>query len=224
MTHGGDTHSLDGTTRERIKALSEELINNSYKTGVSRRVMIPKKDPSQKRPLTVLSAQDKIVCNAIYLVLMYIYEGTMTLTGSIHRKLEASGRKPFFRNSSHGFRPFRSCHSALNTTLTWGLVDWFIKLDIKKCFDRIDQKRLNNIMRERIDDEKLFNTINQIFKAKVASLEAGGPDTSQGRGVPQGNPLSPLLANIYLHKLDEKMDKLKEETNKGKPTSETTTE
>ncbi len=226
-TPGGDSleleHSIDGTTRERIKTLSDELKSNSYKTGVSRRVMIPKKDPSQKRPLTVLSSQDKIVCNAIYLVLTYVYEGTMSLEGGSRKKLEVGGRRPFFKNSSHGFRPFRSCHSALNTTLTWGLVDWFINLDIKKCFDRIDQKRLINIMRERIDDEKLFNLLNQIFKAKVLSLETGGPDTSQGNGQ-RSCTLSPLLANIYLHKLDEKMDKLKEETDRGEPTSETTPE
>lgn len=185
---GGDTHSLDGMTRERIKTLSDCVRRTHYKTGVSRRVMIPKKDPSQKRPLTILSAQDKIVCNAIYHVLTYVYEGTMTLTGGTHRKLEVSGRKPFFQNSSHGFRPFRSCHSALNTTLTWGLVDWFLKLDIKKCFDRIDQKRLNNIMRERIEDEKLLNLLNQIFKAKVSSLESGGPDTGQGRALAMPAP------------------------------------
>lgn len=84
--------------------------------------MIPKKDPTQKRPLTVLSAQDKIVCNAIYLVLTYVYEGTIT-TGKGKEKLEISGRAPFFKNTRHGFRPYRSCHSALNTIMTWGLVD-----------------------------------------------------------------------------------------------------
>lgn len=228
MTPGGDSHSLEGTSRQRIETLSNELKNNSYKTGTSRRVMIPKKDPSQKRPLTVLSAQDKIVCNAIYLVLTYVYEGIMIL-GDGTKKFEASGRMSFFKNSSHGFRPYcathhRSCHSALNTTMTWGLVDWFINLDIKKCFDTIDQKRLINIMRERIDDEQFFSLLNKMFKAKILSLEAGGPDTSQGKGVAEGDTLSPLLANIYLHKLDEKMAALKKDIDKGEPTSETTPE
>lgn len=79
-------------------------------------------------------------------------------------------------------------------------------------------------MRERINDEQLFNLLNKMFNAKVLFLETGGPDTSQGKGTPQGNPLSPLLANIYLHKLDEKMAAIKEDVDKGKPTSETTLE
>lgn len=223
MTPGGDSHSLEGSSRQRIETLSNELKKNSYKTGTSRRVMMPQKDPTQKRPLTVLSAQHKIVCNAIYLALTYVYEGTTILVDGI-KKLEANGRKPFLKNCSHGFRPYRSCHSALNTTMTWGLVDWFINLDIKKCFDTIDQKRLINILKERIDDEQLFSLLNKMFKAKILFTESGGADTSRDKGAPQGNPLSALLANIYLHKLDEKMATLKKDIDKGEPTSETTPE
>ena len=222
LTPGGYSKSIEGTSMEKIRKLSESLKENVYQTGISRRVMITKKNPKEKRPLTVLSAQDKIVSNAIYLVLQYVYEGPRCLKG--YNKVEISSREPYFMNSSHGFRPGRSCHSAVGTTLTWGLVSWYVDVDIRKCDDSIDQKRLINILNERLDDRRLFDLLNSLFKAEVLFKERGGPDTSAGLGVPQGNPLSPLLANIYLHKLDDKMADLKKEIDKGQPSSRTTPE
>ena len=222
LTPGGDSMSLERTSKGKIRNLSKSLKENLYQTRISRRVMIPKKDPKEKRPLTVLSAQDKIVSNAIYLVLQYVYEGYKCPKGD--NQVGMSSREPYFMNSSHGFRPGRSCHSALNTTLTWGLVSWYIDVDIRKYYDSIDHKRLINILNERIDDARLFDLLNSLFKAKVLFKERGGPYTSTGLGVPQGNPLSPLLANIYLHKLDEKMAELKKEIDKGQPSSRTTLE
>lgn len=214
-TKAGDCSSLDGITLEKLETLSKQLLNGSWRPGISRRIMIPKKTPGEFRPLTIVPAFDKIVCNAIKLVISYIYEPSAA-TKFVPPQLQ-------FAVSSHGSRPLRSCHSALNVTLTWGLSSWLIKGDISKCYDTIDQKRLYNILRKLINDQMLIDVLCKVFSGTVKNLEAGGPDCSKGIGVPQGNPLSPLLANIYLSELDYFVAALKGEHDKGKPgTNETT--
>lgn len=210
-TQAGDESTLDGMTLAKLQELSNQLLEGSWKPGVSRRVMIPNKKAGEFRPLTIVPATDKIVSNAIKLVIGYIYEPCPGTT--------YVGSEKQFTASSHGFRPNRGCHSALNVTLTWGLCPWMIQGDIAKCYDTIDQKRLYNIMGKVLDDQMLIDTIANIFTAPVKNLKAGGPDCSTGKGVPQGNPLSPLLANIYLSELDRFVLSLKKEYDKGKPIS-----
>ena len=86
-----------------------------------------------------------------------------------------------------------------------------------KCYDSIDQKRLISIFKKSFDDQLFIDTLNKILKTPVKGVEQGGPDTSQGTGVLQGNPLSPVLANIYLNEFDHFMDSLKKEVDKGTP-------
>ena len=151
--------------------------------------MVLKKKKGEFRPLTILAPMDKIVASAMKIVLNVIFEK--------HKSLDTLHKNRYFHNSSHGFRPNKGCHSALDVTITRGLAPWFIKADIMKCYDTIDQKRLISILKESFDDQIFIDTLNKIFKTQVKGGEQGGPDTSQGIGVPQGNPLSPVLANVY---------------------------
>ena len=212
---GRDSSTLDGMNLERLQRLAEELIDGSWQAGIARRVMIPKPGTNDKRPLTVLSPYDKIVANAMKIVLNMIFER--------RKGLDRLPNDRYFHTSSHGLRPDRGCHSALDTTITWGLSPWLIKVDIKKCYDSIDQKRLVSILCESIDDQFMVDTLYKFFNMPVKNLDLGGPDTSKGVGVPQGNPLSLFLANVYLNELDHFIDLLKKEVDKGSP-GETTKE
>jgi len=207
LTAGGDQNTIDGMNVERIKKLSAALKEGTWLPGKARRVMIPKKDPTKMRPLTILSGDDKIVNQAIKSVLTVIYEGA---TGE-----EMADKTARFENSSHAFRPNKGCHTALQRTTTWGLVSWYMKVDIVLFYDRIDQNRLINLINRHIDDQVITDTIRKQFNMEVVGLEKGGPDTSKGKGIPQGSPLSPLLANIYLDPLDKKMREIKFVSDKG---------
>lgn len=207
-TQGNDEGSLDGLNLKRIIKDSKMLLNGSWKPGKAKRILIPKKEAGEFRPLTMLSPPDKIVANAIKIVLNLIFEQ--------HKGLDVLPKDKYFLNSSHGFRPNRGCHSAMNVTMTWGLSPWFIKADIRKCYDNIDQKRLISILNESLKSQILVDTLYKLFNAPVIGVEKGGPDTSKGIGIPQGNPLSPILANIYMNEFDHYMETLKKEIDKGK--------
>jgi retron-type reverse transcriptase len=209
ITPGGDETTIDGMNLGRIKRLAKELKEGHWKPGKARRILIPKKDPNKLRPLTILSGDDKIVNQAIKNVLTIIYEDPgVTNCGQVEQSIR-------FENSSHAFRPNRGCHTALQKTTTWGLVSWYSKVDIVKFYDSVDQNRLFNLMKRHIDDRVIEDTIRKQFNIKVIGLEKGGPDTSKGKGIPQGSPLSPLLANIYLDPLDKEMRRIKIISDKG---------
>lgn len=112
-TEGGDSSTLDGMNLERLQKLSKELLKGSWRAGIARRVMIPKPGTNDRRPLTVLSPYDKIVANAMKIVLNMIFER--------HKGLDKLPNDRYFHTFSHGFRPNRGCHSALDITITWGL-------------------------------------------------------------------------------------------------------
>ena len=210
-TKGGESTTLNDMNLERVLNLSKELKNGSWRAGTARRVMISKLGTDDRRPLTVLSLYDKIVASAIKIVLNAIFEK--------HKGLDKLPKERYFHTFSHGFRPNRGCHSALDVTVTWGLSPWLIKGDIKKCYDFIDQKRLVSILCKSVEDQILVDTLYKLFNMPVKDLNLGGSDTSKDVGVLQGNPLSPFLVNVYLNELDHFMDQLKKGVDKGSPQS-----
>ena len=197
LSPGSSEVTLDGLSEKWFKETSERLANGSYQFEPARRVMIPKPDKPGLRPLTISGSRDKIVQQAMKMVLEQVYE-------------------PKFLDTSHGFRPSRGCHSALESIrMNWTGISWFLEFDVEKCYDSIDRHRLVSILKEDINDQRFIGLIFKLFNAGVIGWKEGlGPDPSQG--VSQGSVLSPLLANIYLHKLDEEVAAITFEYQKGK--------
>ena len=195
MTLGVDGKSLDGMSEKRINALIESLKDFSYQPNPARRVYIEKKNSTKKRPLGIPSTEDKLVQEVVKMILESIYE-------------------PNFSDYSHGFRPNRSCHSALQQIQNqFTGITWFVEGDIHACFDSFDHHVLVNILRERIEDENFLALIWKMLKAGYMEQWVYNCTFS---GTPQGSGVSPMLANIYLSKLDEFAERLKKEFSKGK--------
>jgi group II intron reverse transcriptase/maturase len=187
MTQGQDGKTIDGMSLERIHSLVSKVKDESYQPNPVKRIYIPKSN-GKKRPLGIPSVDDKLVQEVVRILLEAIYEGS-------------------FSPSSHGFRPNRSCHTALqNVVKTFTGVKWFIEGDIKGFFDNIDHHALINILRKSIDDEKF---INLIWKFLRAGFVDDWQFNNTYSGTPQGSIISPILSNIYLNELDEFVFKYK---------------
>lgn len=181
MTPGTDGKTIDEMSLERIKRLIVSLKDESYQPHPARRVYIPKKN-GKKRPLGIPSFEDKLVQEVIRLLLEAIYEG-------------------HFEGTSHGFRPHRSCHTALGMIQkSFAGAKWFIEGDIKGFFDNIDHNVLISILRERISDERFLRLIRKFLNAGYVEDWKYNKTYS---GTPQGGIISPILANIYLDKFDK---------------------
>lgn len=180
-TKGSDGRSIDEMSLARIETLIASLKDESYQPHPSRRVHIPKKN-GKTRPLGIPAFEDKLVQEVVRMILEAIYEG-------------------HFETTSHGFRPKRSCHTALlHIQKTFSGAKWFIEGDIKGFFDNIDHDGLVGILRERISDDRFIRLIRKFLKAGYVEDWTFHNTYS---GMPQGGIVSPILANIYLDKLDK---------------------
>jgi len=122
--------------------------------------------------------------------------------------------EPLFYDSSHGFRPGRSCHTALQPMKRgWTGAKWFVDIDIKGYFNNINHDILMALLEKRIEDKQFLNLIQDMLKAGYVEDWQYHKTYS---GTPQGGIVSPILANIYLHELDEYMEKLRQEFDQGK--------
>ena len=162
-----------------IQSLSDE----SYMPKPVRRTYIPKKRGSHKmRPLGIPTFTDKLVQEVLRMILESVYE-------------------PIFSKNSHGFRPQRSCHTALNSLKKeFTGVGWFVEGDIKGCFDNINHHVLVDIIGRKIKDARLIKLVWKFLRAGyMEDWQYNGTYS----GCPQGGIISPLLANIYLNELDK---------------------
>jgi group II intron reverse transcriptase/maturase len=181
MTKGTDSQTIDEMSLDRIEKLIDAIRNESYQPRPSRRTYIPKKN-GKKRPLGIPAFDDKLVQEVIRMILEAIYEGS-------------------FEHSSHGFRPQRSCHTALmQITKSFNGAKWFIEGDIKGFFDNINHDVLIGILQERISDERFIRLIRKFLNAGYIEDWVYHKTYS---GTPQGGIVSPILANIYLDRLDK---------------------
>ncbi|MBO0793959.1 MAG: group II intron reverse transcriptase/maturase [Ktedonobacteraceae bacterium] len=185
---GFNTPGTDGIRGEdleekQIEQLAEKLRTGTYQPTPVRRVYIPKRN-GKLRPLGLPSAEDKVVQNAIKMVLEPIYECV-------------------FRDCSHGFRPERSCQTALRAYLRSGTPTWTIEGDLKSYFDTVHHGLLLTILRKKIADERLLELIHRFLKAGYVEDWCWHETWS---GVPQGGVLSPLLSNVMLHEFDQYME------------------
>lgn len=187
MTPGIVPTTLDGMSEEVIGEIIEKIKNGTFDFQPGRRVNIPKAN-GKTRPLTIAPPRDKLVQEGIRMILEAIYE-------------------PAFSEYSHGFRPNRSCHSALKMlNQKFRVAKWFIEGDITKCFDSIDHKILIKILEERIVDWKFIGIIRKALNAGYFEFNRYSQSVA---GTPQGSIISPILANIYLNKLDEFIEELR---------------
>lgn len=186
---------VDGITIDRFKkdschrllAVKERLKNGNYQPKPVKRVWIPKPGRKEKRPLGIPAVIDRVVQQALRMVIEPIFE---------HR----------FAEHSYGFRPGRSCHDALRR-VHGQLVKGYhhvVDIDIKGYFDAIDQDQLLSMVKEEIADGGIIELIEKFLKAGV--LEENGELGETHMGTPQGGVISPLLANLYLNDLDHRME------------------
>lgn len=194
MTPGLNPSTLDGISLEVFLKTISSLKDGSFQFSPGRRVLIPKVSGGT-RPLTVAPPREKVVQEVMRMILEAIFE-------------------PSFSTNNHGFRPMRSCHSALRQVKTqFGAASFFIEGDISKCFDSFDHHLLIKFLRERISDEKFIQLIWKALKAGYLEFH----DVKHSiTGTPQGSIISPILANIYLHSLDTFVNDLKLDFDKGK--------
>jgi len=194
LTEGVNSETIDGFSMERVDKLIQQLKNEKYQPRPARRVYIPKKNGKQ-RPLGIPSFNDKLVQEVIRLLLEAIYE-------------------PNFQTTSHGFRPNRSCHTALTEiSTTFTSSRWFIEGDIRGFFDNIDHQIMIRLLEKKIDDDKFIRLIWKFLKAGYVEDWKFHKTYS---GTPQGGIISPVLSNIYLHELDTYIEKYKSKFNIGK--------
>ena len=190
-TKGANNDTADGFSEAKIANIIKSLSDETYQPTPVRRTYISKKsDPKKKRPLGIPTFTDKLVQEVLRMVLEAVYE-------------------PVFLNVSHGFRPKRSCHTALTSLKKeFNGTRWFVEGDIKGCFDTIDHAALVGFVNNKIKDARIIKLIYKFLKAGY--LEDWQYHKTYS-GTPQGGIISPLLANIYLHELDKYVMKLKAE-------------
>jgi len=188
-TRGVNDDTADGFSEEKIARITRSLSDESYMPTPARRTYI-KKSNGKMRPLGIPTFTDKLIQEVLRMILEAVYE-------------------PVFLDCSHGFRPNRSCHTALKSiTKGFNGVRWFVEGDIKGCFDNINHAKLVEIIGMKIKDARIVKLVWKLLKAGYCEDWKFNATYS---GTPQGGIVSPIFANIYLHELDKFVGKVAKE-------------
>lgn len=185
---GPDRQSIEEVRKhlgKLLPQLSKALKEEEYRPGEVRRVWIPKPGGGQ-RGLGIPNVVDRLVQQAVLRVMQPHID-------------------PTFDSSSHGFRPGKSCHTAIAEAK--GYVEagygWVVDMDLEKFFDRVNHQRLQASLERCLEDRRIIEVIKRMLKAKTVMPD--GVVVSNTEGTPQGGPLSPLLSNIVLSELDAEL-------------------
>ena len=164
----------------KLTDLVARMKRGAYHPHPSRRVYIPKDGRGKMRPLGISSFEDKLVEAVVAEILTQIYE-------------------PKFYNFSYGFRPERGCHMAVREVIKdvqYYYTNWVVEADIKGFFDHVDHEWMVKMLEHDIADKKFLRIIEEFLYAGIMD---NGKYLDQEKGTPQGNGISPILENIYLH-------------------------
>jgi len=182
---GMKVEALEGWLREQWPRVREELLAGTYEPAAVRRVMIPKRGGGE-RMLGIPTVSDRLIQQAILQVLQPRID-------------------PTFSEHSYGFRPGRSAHQAVEQMRDYVVEgrEWVVDIDLEKFFDRVNHDLLMGKMAKRVGDARVLRTIRRYLTAGVM---ADGVKVAMESGTPQGGPLSPLLANVYLDEVDKELE------------------
>jgi len=191
-TKGVNSDTADGFSEEKINSIINSLADETYQPKPARRTYIQKSN-GKMRPLGIPTFTDKLIQEVLRMVLEAVYE-------------------PVFLDCSHGFRPNKSCHTALKDLKhQFHGTRWFVEGDIKGCFDNVDHHKLVDVIGGKIKDARLIKLIWKLLKAGyLEDWQYHGTHS----GTPQGGIISPLFANIYLNELDKFVARLAKDFDK----------
>jgi len=186
MTPGASAETVDGMSLGKIGRIIDAMRHERYRFSPVKRVLIPKKN-GKLRPLGLPGWTDKLVGEVMRLLLEAYYE-------------------PRFSDRSHGFRARRGCHTALSEVAhTWTGTTWLIEGDISDCFGSLDHEVMLSTLSEKIHDHRFLRLLRNMLQAGYLEDWIWNATLS---GAPQGGVLSPMLSNIYLHRLDNFVEKV----------------